>query len=60
MDGYHIYRKDLNEEGMRRRGAPFTFDHAKFKADLTKLRENGCGSFPQFEHHVKDPVENAI
>lgn len=60
MDGYHIYRKDLDEEGIRRRGAPFTFDHQKFKADLIKLRKYGEGTFPQFEHHVKDPVEDAI
>ena len=31
MDGFHIYRKDLNEEGIKRRGAPFTFDYHKFK-----------------------------
>ncbi len=34
MDGYHLYRKDLDEEGIRRRGAPFTFDFPKFKKDL--------------------------
>lgn len=48
MDGYHIYRKDLNEEGMKRRGAAFTFDHLRFKKDLTNLRETGTGSFPDF------------
>ncbi|CAD8089084.1 unnamed protein product [Paramecium sonneborni] len=60
MDGYHIYRKDLNEEGLKRRGAAFTFDHKRFKTDLTNLRETGSGSFPDFEHSIKDPVENAI
>ena len=30
MDGFHIFRKFLDEEGMRRRGAPFTFDLNKF------------------------------
>lgn len=38
MDGYHLYRKDLDEEGHRRRGAPFTFDSEKFKNDLSKLK----------------------
>ncbi|CAK85561.1 unnamed protein product (macronuclear) [Paramecium tetraurelia] len=60
MDGYHIYRKDLNEEGIKRRGAAFTFDYQRFKADLTNLRETGTGSFPDFQHSIKDPVENAI
>ena len=26
MDGFHIYRKNLSEEGIKKRGAPFTFD----------------------------------
>ena len=34
MDGYHIYRKDLSEEGILKRGAPFTFDKDKLKEDL--------------------------
>lgn len=60
MDGYHIYRKDLNEEGMKRRGAPFTFDFVRLRKDLIKLRETGEGVFPAFDHAVKDPEENAI
>jgi pantothenate kinase len=60
MDGYHIYRKDLNEEGVRRRGAPFTFDFVRLRKDLIKLRETGEGAFPAFDHAVKDPEENAI
>ena len=31
MDGYHIYRKHLTEEGIKYRGAAFTFDLQKFK-----------------------------
>lgn len=38
MDGYHIYHKDLTEEGKLRRGAPFTFDFVRFKNDLVGLR----------------------
>ena len=30
MNGYHIYKKDLDIEGLKRRGAPFTFDKNKF------------------------------
>ena len=30
MDGYHLYRKDLSQDGMKRRGAPFTFNSEKF------------------------------
>lgn len=26
MDGFHIARKNLDEEGIKRRGAAFTFD----------------------------------
>ena len=60
MDGYHLYRKDLDENGHRYRGAPFTFDSKKFKDDLLALKKNGKGSFPSFDHAVKDPVENDI
>jgi pantothenate kinase len=31
MDGFHLYRKELDEEGKKRRGASFTFNLAKFK-----------------------------
>lgn len=60
MDGYHIYCKDLSEEGKLRRGAPFTFDFVRFKNDLIALRKNCKGSFPRFEHSEKDPVEDQI
>lgn len=60
MDGYHLYRKDLDEEGMKRRGATFTFDSKKFKLDLEKLKSSGEGSFPSFDHALKDPIEDAI
>lgn len=60
MDGYHIYRKDLNDEGLRRRGAPFTFDFVRLRKDLINLKETGEGTFPAFDHAVKDPEENAI
>lgn len=38
MDGYHIYRKDLTEEGLKKRGAMWTFDMEKFKKDVMRLK----------------------
>ncbi len=60
MDGYHLYRKDLDSEGIRRRGAPFTFDLAKFKKDISALKQNKEGKFPSFDHSLKDPIEDDI
>ena len=60
MDGYHLYREELSEEGIRFRGAPFTFNFAKFKKDLLALKQNKKGDFPSFDHALKDPKENAI
>ncbi len=60
MDGYHLYRKDLDENGHRFRGAAFTFDSKKFKHDLEELKKNRCGSFPSFDHAKKDPLEDDI
>lgn len=60
MDGYHLRRDQLDDEGKRRRGAPWTFDAARFREDLLALQASGEGQFPNFDHAVKDPVENAI
>ena len=60
MDGYHLPRRMLDAEGMRRRGAPHTFDHARFRADLLLLKATGAGAFPAFDHSEGDPRENAI
>jgi len=65
MDGYHYYRAQLDRmpdpaEAHRRRGAPFTFDAARFKAELAEARENGKGTFPTFDHAEGDPVEGGI
>ncbi len=60
MDGYHLPRSELTEEGLRRRGARFTFDDEAFRRDLTRLRATRSGSFPAFDHAVKDPQPDAI
>ncbi len=60
MDGYHLPRCELSDEEIKRRGAPHTFDLAKLRLDLEALRRNRCGSFPAFDHSIKDPEPNAI
>lgn len=52
MDGYHLYRKDLNQEGIRYRGAAFTFDLKKFaeKIHQVKKRKEFPIYFPSFDH----------
>jgi pantothenate kinase len=34
MDGFHIMRNQLTEEGIKRRGAAFTFDLEKFNQKI--------------------------
>lgn len=60
MDGYHIPRCRLDAEGLRRRGALYTFDAPAFAADMHRLRRDRSGSFPAFDHAEKDPRPNAI
>jgi pantothenate kinase len=65
MDGYHYSRRQLDamsdsENAHARRGAPFTFDAGRLVADLLAARERGTGTFPDFDHGVGDPVEDAI
>ena len=60
MDGYHIPLCDLKPEDIKRRGAPHTFNHVQFRTDLINLRKNRKGSFPGFDHSVKDPEPDAI
>lgn len=60
MDGYHLPRCQLDAEGMRRRGAQYTFDAASCRADLERLKQTRSGSFPTFDHAEKDPKPNMI
>jgi pantothenate kinase len=59
-DGYHIPKAQLDEEGLRRRGLPRTFDKAACRRDLVQLKTNREGKFPAFEHEEQDPRYNAI
>lgn len=60
MDGYHLPRRVLTPEMMARRGAADTFDAWSFRDDLRRLREEGVGWFPAFDHAEQDPREKAI
>lgn len=60
MDGYHLPRSQLDAEGLRRRGAPYTFDAASFRADMQRLRATRSGLFPTFDHAEKDPRPDTI
>ena len=60
MDGYHLPKRMLDAEEMRRRGAPHTFDPARLRADLLRLKQIGMGEFPAFDHAEADPREAAI
>ncbi len=60
MDGYHLPRSRLDAEGMRRRGAPFTFDSTSFRSDMERLKQTRAGLFPTFDHAEKDPRPDMI
>ncbi|KAE8409744.1 P-loop containing nucleoside triphosphate hydrolase protein [Aspergillus pseudonomiae] len=71
MDGFHLSRATLDqlpnrEEAYIRRGAPWTFDAARFVAFVHQLRQ-WTDTFsdetiyaPAFHHETKDPVEDGI
>lgn len=65
MDGFHYYRRELDafadpHDAHARRGAPFTFDGAKFASKLVELHALGEGAWPSFDHAVGDPVEDDV
>ncbi|KAF3986993.1 hypothetical protein FT663_04641 [Candidozyma haemuli var. vulneris] len=65
QDGYHFYREQLArfdnpDEAFRRRGAPFTFDGARFVASVKRVKAGETVWAPSFDHAKKDPVENDI
>lgn len=60
MDGYHLPRSRLDTEGLRRRGAPFTFDSNSFRSDMERLKQSRAGLFPTFDHAEKDPRPGMI
>jgi len=63
LDGYHIFRKNLDEEQLKFRGRHDTFDLKKFKEDFMRIYESKKDEkfyFPSFDHSMKDPIENEI
>ncbi|CAN0156043.1 unnamed protein product [Scytosiphon promiscuus] len=63
MDGYHLYRRELDllpdpSEAHRKRGAHWTFDGTRFLREIREARTSGAGSFPGFDHARGDPVES--
>jgi len=63
FDGFHKYKKELNENQKEYRGRIDTFDLDKFKNKLKELRNSKSNEpicFPSFDHSVGDPVEDDI
>jgi pantothenate kinase len=70
MDGFHLTRAQLDAlpdpaEAHRLRGAPFTFDDARFAACLRRARQSvtkagGTATFPGFDHAMGDPVPDQL
>ena len=65
MDGWHIPQKELlkkygQENGMNRRGAPYTFDVDQLYHDLKKAKDLGEASLPQYCREISDPVPDAV
>lgn len=67
MDGFHLPKAALRampdpEAAFSRRGAPWTFDVLGLAGRLGQLRtgyRQDAVAWPEFEHAVGDPVENA-
>jgi pantothenate kinase len=71
MDGYHLYRKELDAMddpalAHERRGAPFTFNAKGVIGFVQKVHETSKEknmemiSCPSFDHAIKDPVEGGV
>lgn len=55
MDGFHFYKAQLKqfedpEEAFARRGAVWTFDAERFAATVLKIKQDGQGTVPSFDH----------
>jgi pantothenate kinase len=62
MDGFHLCKSQLNEEGLKRRGAPWTFDSEKFVKVVqnAKFQLSPAVLVPSFDHSKGDPIEDDI
>ncbi|KAG7350482.1 phosphoribulokinase / uridine kinase family protein [Nitzschia inconspicua] len=63
MDGWHLTKKQVTEkygdDGMRRRGAPWTFHVEEIEKDLQRAKKQKEGSFPMYSRDISDPVQDA-
>lgn len=65
MDGFHYPKAYLDKmpnptEAHNRRGACWTFDSQYLYKKLVEVKNSDEASVPSFEHHIGDPVEDAI
>jgi putative kinase len=62
MDGFHHYNAYLERHGLREfKGAPHTFDVARYSRALSALRCDGATvSLPIYDRELHDPREDAI
>jgi pantothenate kinase len=65
FDGFHIYKRNLNEEQVKYRGRIDTFNLKAFEEKLSLLKYSESSSnmefyFPSFDHKIKDPIEDDI
>eukprot|EP00980_Cylindrotheca_fusiformis_P029838 scaffold23925_cov157-Cylindrotheca_fusiformis.AAC.1 len=64
MDGWHIPKKALVEtygdDGLRRRGAPWTFDTDLLHKQLIDAKKAGEASLPMYSREISDPVPDSV
>lgn len=61
MDGFHLYKSQLDSEMMARRGAYFTFDAPRLLSFVKTLKNTTDTVYaPSFDHTKGDPVQDDI
>jgi pantothenate kinase len=60
MDGWHftqqVLRHKYGDEGMKRRGAPWTIDVNAIVRDLSLAHQEGEASLPEYCREISDPI----
>lgn len=65
MDGYHYSQKELihvrdPKNGLKRKGAPWTFDAERLCNDLLAAKVNKRALFPGYSRQISEPVPNQV
>lgn len=65
MDGYHYSQKELihvrdPKNGLKRKGAPWTFDAERLCQDLIAAKVNGRSRFPGYSRQISEPVPDKV